>query len=117
MKITSVLTKENKWTKNCLARDKDGKPMTSLDTFFLAKFDKDGNIYYQEFHQDELAASFSLQGAVIHCYPIDDHEHVMNKLSQAISSYSKKKLYVAQFNDHPDTTYEDVISVARMAQV
>lgn len=117
MKISNLINREAKWTKDCLARDKQGRVLRSLDCFYLAKFDKDGKIYYQEFKQDELAYSYSLQGAVTKCYSIDDHENVMSKLSAAILKHTGKNIYVARFNDDQDTKFEDVKAVLKIANV
>jgi hypothetical protein len=117
MKLSSLLNRENRWTQHCLGRDKNGNALKSLDTYFVAKFDKNGKIFYQEFKQDELAVSYSLYGAVVKCCPLDDHENTMHKLSEAIRRYTGKNLWVAQFNDGLDTKFEDIKAVLKIANV
>jgi hypothetical protein len=117
MKISSLLHNESRWTQNCIARDKEGKSLKDINTFYLQRVDKKGNIYYQEFRNEDLAYSYSLQGSVIRCYDIDERENVMHKLSAAIEQYTGKNYYVAQFNDLSDTTFEDIKKVLKIAEV
>lgn len=117
MKIADLITSEAKWTKDCLGRDKEGNAMNSFDGIYDAKYDKQGKIFYEEKHLDELAKSFSLHGAVIKCYSQDHRASVLGKLSKAIEQYTGKKKYIAQFNNEPTTSYEDVKAVIQIAGV
>lgn len=117
MKISSLLHREDRWAKNCIAKDKSGKVLPDINTFYLQRIDKKGNIYYQEFRNDDFAYSYSLQGAVIKLYDLDERENVMHKLSMAIEKYTGKNYYVAQFNNLPDTTFEDIKKVIEEAGV
>ena len=108
MKINGLLTHEDRWTQNCIARDKQGNALKDINTFYSQRVDKKGNIFYQEFRNEDSAYSFSLQGAVIKCYEPDSRDQVMDKLRDAITRHTRKAYWVAQFNDLPDTTFDDV---------
>lgn len=116
MKISSILNQESKWTKNCLGRDKEGKPLASFDTLYLTKYDKNNNPYHEEVHLEDLAVSFSLQGVIAKCSQ-GERESIMKKLSDAIRVYTGKNIYVAQYNDSPDTTFEDITQVLKIAEL
>ena len=117
MKISALLSKEDKWTQNCLGRDKDGNPLYHFNTTYTTRYDKDGKISYQEFHYEDLAKSFSLYGAVAKCYSADSRQGALEKLHRAIQRITGREQFIATFNDNPDTSFEAVRSVVRAAGV
>lgn len=115
MKISELLNTENKWTKGCLGRDKDGNPLQNFDTMFSSKFDNKGNIYYEEKNNADEAKSFSLYGAIIKSQGIDSRETTLDKLRKAILKHTGKNSYIAVFNDCEETKYSDVKEVLRIS--
>jgi hypothetical protein len=109
MKISQLLTKESKWCKGALARDKNGKPINCLD---IKYFDKGGTIDF-----GKNAVAYSLMGAISHCYFYDDHDSVLEKLHQAMRTVLRKDMSVADFNNHEQTRFEILKEVIAEAGV
>lgn len=101
MNLLRLFTNENRWLKNGMAKYKDGSsvPFTYL---------YNSNI--------KEPWSFSLQGAVsFYTEPESDSRNkIMAKLSKAIASYTGKQRFVAEFNNDPDTSFQDLISVLKI---
>lgn len=109
MKINQLLKKESKWTKNALARDKHGNVISCLDV----KYFSNGKTLDLAKH----AVSFSLYGAICTCYDYDDHEHVVEKIRNAIKKVIGKDTYIAKFNNNEKTTFEDIRKVIEEAGI
>jgi len=92
MKILDVLSSEDKWTKGFYAKDAEGHPV-------------------ETYHPD--ACSFCLVGAVLVCGPSSSERNtIMKALYQALTgSYGE----VPKFNDDPETTFEDIVSLVKEA--
>jgi hypothetical protein len=108
VKISNLIFKPEKWAQNCLGRTKEGRPIQSF------------NVVHRDGHELDLskdAESFSLYGAVIKLYGGEGQADVFFKLSEAVKKYTKQKMYVAQFNDSPTTTYEDIKAVLEIANL
>jgi hypothetical protein len=100
MKIFELLTSEDKWTRNQLARTKEGDAC----------------------HPNCPEAScFCLIGAATRCYPGLERASVHESLRKVI-----KSLYpdaaghwdgIPGFNDDPSISFDDVIRVAKLAGV
>ena len=101
MKPSELLSSPEKWGKGHYAKTIKGLVTTTGD--------KD-------------AYCFCLVGSFIRCFPdVDAHEGV-KVLVPAIEKRFPERLtrptdVVVQFNDHPDTTYEEVISVLKEANL
>lgn len=109
MKISNLLYKEDKWTKNALARNKDGKPIESLNICHFA------NGVSKDPSKD--AYSFSLYGAAAHLYSGEGLQDVLIKLGNAARLHSGKRVWLAEFNDSTSTTFEDIKKVLALAQL
>ena len=101
MKPSELLSGPEKWTKGFYAKDKNLKHVS---------------------HISEDAFCFCIIGAIMHCDPERaDHAHdaskVMDKIVEKRFSQRLNRAtdIVVQFNDHPDTKYEEVISVLQEA--
>lgn len=109
MKINQLLSKESKWCKGALARDKNGKPINCLD---IKYFDNGRDIDY-----GKNAVAYSLYGAISHVYQYDDHENVLDKLHAAMRKVFGKDMVLAVFNDSEKTTFKMVKKVIEEAEV
>jgi hypothetical protein len=108
MKISRLLLNEDKWTKNALARKKDGTPIPSLNIIH-----KDG----KEIDPSREAVCWSLYGAIVHLYNGDGQQEVFLKLGDIIRKYKSQKIYLAQFNDSSETSFEDIQAVLELANL
>lgn len=109
MRVSQLLSKENRWTKNALARDGNGKAIDCLDL-----------IHFHNGHTLDLgknAVAYSILGAIAHCYSPDDHEQVLDKIHSAMRKVLNDDMYIAKFNDAETTTFEDVKKVIEIAGV
>lgn len=82
-----------KWTKNELARTAEGSPVHAN-------------------HPE--ASSWCLLGMALKCYSGSECISVVGKLSACIAP---KHATLSTFNDAPETTFEDVLSVVTRANV
>ena len=88
MKPSEILSSPDKWTKGAYARTKTDTIVGVLD---------------------EEACKFCLDGALLRCGLDWD---IKTSLEQAILElFPTKSEGIISFNDHPDTTYEDVLEV------
>jgi len=101
MNLLRIFTNQNRWIKNARARYKDG----SLVPFTIKYGEKEKEPW-----------SFSLYGAVSFYASAESEtrDRIMAKLSQAIEIYTGKSMYVAEFNDSMDTSFEDLIAVLKI---
>jgi hypothetical protein len=101
-RLLNFFKNKNYWLKNGFAADANGH---LLD---LNMFTNDMKVY-----------KLSLHGAIAYLFPYEKEPEkrsfVLNKLSKAISIYTKKSMFVAQFNDAKETSFEDVINVLKIA--
>ncbi len=108
MNLRKVFILESKWTQGCAARDGNGKPLDL--TFINRDIPK----------QVKLLESFSLQGAVAWYFPFEtrteERYRILDKLRNAVRKYTGKDVYVAEFNDDPKTTFEDIQKVLKIAE-
>lgn len=102
MNITRIIYAPHRWTKNTAARDKNGNPYPTIFP------------YPSEIDHNKNIASYSLQGVLTFYCPDNTREQYVRKLSKAIEIYTGKKKYIAEFNDSPSTTYEDIMAVCRI---
>lgn len=109
MKIQQLLTKESKWCKGALARDKNGKSINCLDVKTYA-----GG---KEIDFGKNAVAWSLPGAISICYSQDDHENICDKIHAAMRGLRIKHEYISQFNDAENTTFDQVKWVIEDAEV
>lgn len=94
LKMKELLAKPENWTKGFNARDKDKNPSgaTSLN-----------------------AVCWCLYGAKIKCYGFPGRVDISEKLDNAAMKRGFEN-YV-KFNDHPDTTHADILSLLEEADV
>lgn len=101
MKIHELLSSPDKWTKGCLARDKEGNRL---------------------FSTDPNAVCWCFLGAMQMCYRgLSKRIDVMCKVSDRIGELSPNKEQgfdsIHKWNDSPERTYEDVIKLAKELDV
>jgi len=88
--------------------------MSSFDVLFTQ------NIRTGEYDERDSAkdvSSFSLYGAIVRSYEPDRREFVLEKLRSAIRQVTGRTDNIAQFNNHPQTTHRDILSVLKIANV
>ena len=104
MRLNKFFNHKNKWTKNAQARNGLGE-----------------TINFMEFSQDSAnekqnrVEKLSLYGALAYFYSQErepeNREKEMMKLKKAIQTYTKKNMFIAEFNDAKETSFEDVQKV------
>lgn len=101
MNLIRIFTNSNRWIKNGRARYKDG-----TDVPFTSR-------YGEKLKEPWF---FSLHGAVSFytTQETDSRDKVMHRLSKAIAQYTGKSMYVAEFNDSMDTSFDDLMAVLRI---
>ena len=109
MKIASLLYREDKWCKNCLATTKNGKKLFNLNVHHF----EDG----KTLDPSKECNAYSLYGAITHLYNGTSQSEIFSKLSKAIREYKGIPMRVAEFNDSPETTYEDIQKVIKLANL
>lgn len=108
MKISRLLYNEAKWTKGCLGRTKEGKAVNNFDIIH-----KDGH----ELDPTRNVESYSLYGAIAKLYNGEGQSDIAFKLGDVIRKYKGQRIYLAQFNDDPTTTYEDIMEILKIANL
>lgn len=101
MNLTKIFVNSNRWLKNGFAEYKDGR-----------KFQYTGP--WKDNPPEPY--KFSLQGAIAYFTEQDSgaRQKVTARLSKAIERYTGKNLYIAEFNDSPDTSFEDLSQVIKI---
>lgn len=101
MNLLKIFNNPNRWIKHAYAKYKDGTNVP----FSYPYGDKPKEPY-----------SLSLYGAVAYYTEpdSDSRSKIMNRLSQAIERYTGKSMFVAEFNDKPDTSFEDLLQVLKI---
>jgi hypothetical protein len=107
MRISRLLYREDKWCKGCMGITKNGIHLQQLNI-----------VHYENGHtldpSKEIVA-YSLYGAITHLYNQDTQNEIFQKVGNAIREYTGVKIYLAEWNDLPTTTYKDVMAVLRKA--
>lgn len=96
MKLRDVLKTEEQWTKGAFARNANGEP---VDT--------------------DSGVCFCISGAILKCFPFSD---TYSKICDVIKQNYRHRIgyptdVVTYFNDHPETTFDDVCKVIELAGV
>jgi hypothetical protein len=101
MNLNKIFTNKNKWLQNGRALNKDGSNFS-----FTRKWKEDV----------KEPICFSLHGAITYFSEPESQSRskIMSKLSKAIGLYTGKNFFVAQFNDSPDTSFEDILNVIKI---
>lgn len=101
MNLNKIFTNPNRWMKNGRAKYRDGSSVP-----FCIKYGE----------KIKEPWSFSLYGAVsfFSDQETDLRSKTMGLLSKAISIYSGRDMFVAEFNDSPDTSFDDITAVIRI---
>lgn len=101
MNLLRIFVNQNRWIKNGFARHKDGTPVEF-------EFPAGSNPKDPWF--------FSLHGAVAwYTEPGQIRQRLMDRLREAVAVHTGRNMYVAEFNNHPDTKFEDIIEVVKIA--
>ena len=98
MNLIKIFVNPNRWLREGFATMKDGTPYQ----------------YTRQWKETSPEPqAFSLQGAVAYFTEPDSsaRQKVMSRLSKAIERHTGKNMYVAEFNNSPSTTFEDLTSV------
>jgi hypothetical protein len=101
MNLNKIFTNKNRWMQNGRALNKDGSNFS-----FVRKWKEDV----------KEPICFSLYGAVTYFTEPESQSRskIISKLSKAIEMYTGKNLFVAEFNDSPDTSFEDIQNVIKI---
>jgi hypothetical protein len=101
MNLIKIFNNSNRWLKGARAKYKDGS---------------DVPFTYPYGDKPKEPWAFSLQGAVTYYSEAesDSRNKVMSKLSNAIEKYKGRRMFVAEFNDSPDTSFDDLINVLKI---
>ena len=104
MKVSELLSSPEKWTKDWYFKDGNGNRISSW--------------------KDRRITCYCLMGAGFACYPDLSGETYHDTLVEVIRKLFPDRMKnctqgnkVAYFNDHPDTTFEDVQRVLKEADV
>lgn len=95
MKASELLADPKAWCKGFYALGKIGLP--------------------ESVHSRE-AVRFCVVGAIFHCYQGDPHVEAMKKLEATLEKLSGTRNVIA-FQDAPDTTHADIMSLLQEADV
>lgn len=101
MNLTKIFVNQNRWLKDGFAENKDGTK------YSFTRLWKDN---------PPEPYKFSLHGAVAYFTEPESgsRQKAMERLSQAIERYTGKNMYVAEFNNSPDTSFEDLTNVIKI---
>ena len=117
--LASLINKPEKWTQDCLARDRDGNAVPSFDVLHELDIwnDDPGEVRFIVTDYSRGARSFSLYGAIAHCYDSDRREQVCDKVRRAITAVTGRAESIASFNNRPETTFKEIKDVMLLANV
>lgn len=90
-KIKQVLSSEDKWTRGHFARNSNGEPCSI---------------------QGDYATCFCLMGACNKAIKLYCHDLLLH----AVEKYSGKFRPIAEFNDDPETTFQDIQNVLNIME-
>lgn len=104
------------WTKRSFARDRDGQ------TILQRRSDGSPPTYHRGFEGETLGQAavpfcFCLDGAMVHCQCDAREEHNLKTaiIETGRVGFSPHSCVLWDYNDHPDTTVEDIRKVIRRA--
>ena len=104
MKLSKFFRTAGKWTQNAMARNINGE-LINFHAYNLSLGED----------RETRVESLSLQGALAYFYSQEKEperrEKEIRKLKSAIERYTGRNLYVAEFNNSPQTTFQDVRNV------
>ena len=109
MKISQLIYKEDKWVKNCMALTKNGRKLYDLNIIHSPN----GPVY----DPSKDCVAFSLYGAISHLYSGDGQQDVCLKLGDVIRRYYGGKIFLAEFNNRPETSFQDIKNVLAIAKL
>lgn len=101
MNLTKIFVNQNRWLKDGFAQYKNGAEYK----FTHAWKDNPPEPY-----------KFSLHGAIAYFTEPESgaRQKVVERLSRAIERYTGKRMRVAEFNNSPDTSFEDLTNVIKI---
>lgn len=108
MRLSNFFKSSSTWSKTADAVDTDGNivPLSAFPSRY--------------FEEGVKLKSLSLQGAVAYFFSYErepeSRMRILDKLKKAIEIHTGKNMYVAQFNNHHDTTFDDVKKVISIAE-
>jgi hypothetical protein len=109
MRLSSFFKTSSKWTQNAMARNIHGKPINLNE--YHPDITKD---------RDSRVEQLSLQGALAFFFSQEREperrEQELMKFRRAIAKYTGQNLYVAEFNNREETTFEDIKAVIKIAE-
>jgi hypothetical protein len=109
MRLSQLLYREDKWAKNCMAVKKDGTKLYDLNVYHLPNG--------EQIDPSKDCVAYSLYGAIAHLYSNDGQQDVTTKLGNAVREYCKCKIWLSEFNNKPETTFQDIKKVLAMAKL
>lgn len=107
MRLSNFFKSPSYWAQNCLAIDTDGNQINL-------------NEYSESAMRDRKIKSMSLHGALGYFFSFEKEperrNQMMSKLRKAIEAVTGKRYYIAEFNNHPKTKFEDIVKVIKLAE-
>lgn len=109
MKLSNFFKTQNSWTKKTSARNIDGQSINL-------------NLYHPDISKERetRVESLSLYGALAFFFSQEKEperrEREAMKLKKAISLYTGKNFYIAEFNDLNNTSFEDIKNVIKLSE-
>lgn len=96
-RIKNLISSPRRWTKNAFFRDKNGHAI-----------DPNGQRYVEWENLLKDIDSMSLYGAILLSYDTEAaRQQICEKIRKHIGAYK----YIAEFNDAPETTYQDLKTI------
>lgn len=106
MRLKNFFKSPSSWVKGYLAVDMNDDPINLNE--------------YTEFEmRDRKIKAMSLHGAIGYFYSYErepeQRNKIIAKIRKAIEKHTGKNLYIAQFNNAETTSFEDIVSVLKIA--
>lgn len=107
MRLSNFFKTSSCWAQNCLAIDTDGNQINF-------------NEYSEIAMRDRKIKAMSLHGAIGYFFSFEREPERRNKMilkiRNAIESVTGKRYYIAEFNNHAQTKFEDIVKVVKLAE-
>ena len=108
--VAKELIKDSRrWNKGCYAKSDEGYNIPCIK---LSDISDDSDVISWDNRYDNIVATMCIKGAIYRSAYINTYEYVMGKELDSVIQYVSKEYgcsYVADFNDDPETTHEDVM--------
>lgn len=107
MRLSSFFKTSSCWIKNDLAIDTNGETIDMM-------------AYNPILMKDRKIKAMSLHGAIGYFFNYENdferRNRTINTYKKAIEIYTGKNYYIAEFNNRPETSFEDIVKVIKIAE-